>query len=70
MTDFSKPPLTPEQQLALLEARGLTVNDPERAQRLLEVNTLFRLSPYMRPFQDSNRCRLDNVRSAPAVGRG
>lgn len=54
MTDFSKPPLTPEQQLALLEARGLTVNDPERAQRLLEVNTLFRLSPYMRPFQDSS----------------
>lgn len=48
MTDFSKPSLTP----ALLKKRGLAVNDPERAQRLLEVNTLFRLSPYMRPFQD------------------
>lgn len=54
MTDFSKPSLTPAQQLALLKERGLTVNDPERAQRLLEVNTLFRLSPYMRPFQDSH----------------
>lgn len=54
MTDFTKPALTPAQQLALLEERGLEVNDHERAQRLLEVNTLFRLSPYMRPFQYSD----------------
>jgi len=51
MTCFTKPPLTPVQQLGLLEERGLMVNDRERAKRLLEVTTLFRLSPYMRPFQ-------------------
>ena len=51
MTRFTKPPLTPVQQLGLLEERGLMVNDRERAKRLLEVTTLFRLSPYMRPFQ-------------------
>lgn len=51
MTRFTKPPLTPAQQLSLLEARGLIINDRDRARRLLEVTTLFRLSPYMRPFQ-------------------
>ena len=51
MTQFTKPPLTPQEQLALLQSRGLYIQDPERALRLLEVTTLFRLSPYMRPFQ-------------------
>jgi len=51
MTHFNKPPLTADQQLDLLADRGLHINDRERARRLLEVTTLFRLSPYMRPFQ-------------------
>lgn len=51
MTRFTKPALTPAEQLKLLEARGLIVSDRGRALRLLEVTTLFRLSPYMRPFQ-------------------
>lgn len=51
MSRFTKPPLTPQEQLALLQSRGLHIQDPERALRLLEVTTLFRLSPYMRPFQ-------------------
>ena len=51
MSRFIKPPLTPQEQLALLQSRGLHIQDPERALRLLEVTTLFRLSPYMRPFQ-------------------
>lgn len=57
MTRFDKPALTDREQLTLLVERGLKIQDTERALRLLEVTTLFRLSPYMRPFQypeDSN----------------
>jgi abortive infection bacteriophage resistance protein len=48
---FEKPPLTVEEQLQLLKDRGLAIQDDERATALLEVVSLFRLSPYMRPFQ-------------------
>ncbi|MCK2183592.1 Abi family protein [Halomonas getboli] len=51
MTRFAKPALTAREQLDLLIERGLQVENAERALRLLEVTTLFRLSPYMRPFQ-------------------
>lgn len=52
MRPFDKPALTVEKQLELLKQRGLTVANDERATRFLEVVTLFRLSPYMRPFQE------------------
>lgn len=52
MRPFDKPALTVEEQLDLLKRRGLTVANDERATRFLEVVTLFRLSPYMRPFQE------------------
>ncbi|SCZ67116.1 Abi family protein [Thiohalomonas denitrificans] len=51
MRRFAKPPLTIEEQLQLLRNRGLTILHEERASRFLEVVSLFRLSPYMRPFQ-------------------
>ncbi|MDZ7852785.1 MAG: hypothetical protein U5L98_09125 [Halomonas sp.] len=51
MKRFDKPALTAQEQLDLLIERRLCVNDRERALRLLEVTTSFRLSPYMRPFQ-------------------
>jgi abortive infection bacteriophage resistance protein len=53
MRTFNKPPLTVPQQIVLLKQRGLTILDEIRAERFLEVATLFRLSPYMRPFQNS-----------------
>jgi abortive infection bacteriophage resistance protein len=49
---FEKPALTPEQQLDRLMSRGLRVRNLDRALRLLEVTSYFRLIPYMRPFQD------------------
>lgn len=59
---FQKPPLTPSEQLQLLINRGLTVRDQARAECLLQVTSLFRLSPYMRPFQDPS-CRDHSFRS-------
>jgi len=52
MRSFYKPALSVEQQLELLKQRGLKVANNDRAMRFLEVVTLFRLSPYMRPFQE------------------
>jgi abortive infection bacteriophage resistance protein len=52
MRPFDKPALSVEQQLELLKQRGLYVANDDRAMRFLEVVTLFRLSPYMRPFQE------------------
>jgi abortive infection bacteriophage resistance protein len=52
MRSFDKPALSVEQQLELLKQRGLQVANNDRAMRFLEVVTLFRLSPYMRPFQE------------------
>jgi abortive infection bacteriophage resistance protein len=51
MKPFEKPPLTIDGQLQLLKDRGLTILDEGRARLFLEVVSLFRLSPYMRPFQ-------------------
>lgn len=52
MRPFAKPALNVEQQLDLLKQRGLQVANETKALRFLEVVTLFRLSPYMRPFQE------------------
>ncbi|WWL43958.1 Abi family protein [Pseudomonas parakoreensis] len=54
MRPFDKPALSVEQQLELLKQRGLQVANDDRAMCFLEVVTLFRLSPYMRPFQETN----------------
>lgn len=54
MRAFTKPSLNEQEQLELLEHRGLQVHDRARAIRLLGVTTLFRLTPYMRPFQHND----------------
>ena len=52
---FNKPAITPEQQLALLEDRGLNILDRPRALAFLQSVSFFRLTPYMRPFQVNAR---------------
>lgn len=54
MSPFTKPALDLDGQIALLQARGLTIRHPERAKSYLEVISFFRLSIYMRPFQIPN----------------
>lgn len=64
MMAFNKPAITPEQQLTLLEQRGLSVLDRPRALAFLQSVSFFRLTPYMRPFQvnaQHNRL-LDEIR--------
>ena len=56
MKHFGKAAIDIAGQLTLLQARGLLVQDEDKAQRFLEVVGFFRLSPYMRPFQHSGDC--------------
>jgi abortive infection bacteriophage resistance protein len=52
MIPFSKPSISIKEQIELLKSRGLDIQHPERAERYLEVISYFRLSAYMRPFQN------------------
>lgn len=58
MRSFDKPALTVPEQVSLLKERGLSIQDDARAAALLEVVSLFRLSPYMRPFQQNPEHRF------------
>ena len=51
MRTYSKPALTIEQQIALLESRGLSIPDHERAVRHLSNISYYRLSAYMLPYR-------------------
>ena len=52
MTIYSKPALTYDQQIALLESRGLQIKDKQRAKRHLSNVSYYRLSAYMLPFKE------------------
>ena len=62
---FHKPAITVAEQLALLKARGLLIQDEARAALFLEAVSFFRLTPYMRPFQI-----VDNAAHAFLAGTG
>ncbi|MFI8692256.1 Abi family protein [Stutzerimonas kunmingensis] len=51
MRTFDKPAIDIGEQIALLKARGLQIQDETRARHFLEAVSFFRLTPYMRPFQ-------------------
>jgi abortive infection bacteriophage resistance protein len=51
MIIFNKPAISPNEQLCLLEQRGLVIQDRTRALAFLKAVSYFRLTLYMRPFQ-------------------
>lgn len=51
---FSKPPLSIQDQIDLLRARGLTINNETRAAKYLSNISYYRLSAYTLPFQKSH----------------
>lgn len=54
MKTYSKPALTIEQQISLLEQRGLAFVDKERAMRHLSNVSYYRISAYMLPYRVLN----------------
>ncbi len=53
MARFDKPPLSVDQQIALLEKRGLRILDRQEAERFLSNISYYRLRGYTWPFQDN-----------------
>lgn len=51
MQTYTKPALTYEQQIALLQDRGLVITNTNRAKRHLSNVSYYRLSAYMLPFK-------------------
>ena len=51
MKVFDKPAIDVPAQLELLKSRGLIIDDETGARCFLQSVSFFRLSPYMRPFQ-------------------
>ena len=51
--NYSKPPLSYQQQIELFESRGLIVVDKNRARKYLEQISYYRLSAYALPFQNA-----------------
>lgn len=49
---YLKPPLTYEQQITLLESRGLLIDDRPRAVRWLSRTNYYRFSAYLFPFRN------------------
>lgn len=52
MREYTKPPLTYQQQVELLKSRGLLIPDEERAIRHLSNISYYRLSAYMLPCKE------------------
>lgn len=53
MNTYNKTPLAIDEQLALLESRGLKITDKQQARHYLQFISYYRLSGYAQAFQDS-----------------
>lgn len=58
---YTKPYLTVQQQLALIQGRGMVVTDLPKAEQMLQRIGYYRLSGYWYPFRDT--AVIDGVRS-------
>lgn len=58
--EFSKPPLNHNQLLGRMAQRGLTIPEPDRAQRYVRHIGYYRFSPYLIPFR--SRPQIENLR--------
>lgn len=59
--EYSKPPLSYEQQISLLKSRGLIIQSKEKARHILRRISYYRLSAYCIPFQSDKDCFDENT---------
>jgi abortive infection bacteriophage resistance protein len=59
--NFSKPPLTFDQQINLMKSRGLLISDVAKAKDSLKQISYFRLSAYFLPYQSQKDAFNDDV---------
>lgn len=58
--DYTKRPLTLQQQVAKLKSRGLYIEDEQLAARYLSNISYYRLRAYTYPFQDNVNPEADH----------
>lgn len=51
---FTKPPMTFDEQIELLESRGMVIGDTDRARRYLSHLNYYRLAAYWLPFEETH----------------
>lgn len=61
MSSYTKPPLTIEDQIKLLQQRGLFFPDEQRSKRLLSNISYYRLSAYMLVFKPRKKANGDDT---------
>jgi len=61
---FTKPPIGFDEQIALLERRGIRITDLERAKQALKVIGYYRLSGYFRYFTKPDDAAREHLKSA------
>jgi abortive infection bacteriophage resistance protein len=66
--DYTKPPLTYAQQVALLQSRGLVVNNTDDAVKFLQHVNYYRFSAYCIPFQKIRDVFLPGTSFETVVG--
>lgn len=54
MTQFNKPALTPQQQITLLQSRGMVIAAPDKAAFYLQQINYYRLGAYWLPYESSH----------------
>ncbi len=57
-----KPPLTIEEQIALLQSRGMIISQPQQAEAFLLNNNYYRLNIYFHKFMGENEQFHENTR--------
>lgn len=62
MEEYNKAPFTYEQQLELLQTRGLIIDSPEYAIQFFQHVNYYRFSAYCIPFQDSQNTFLPGIK--------
>ena len=58
---YTKPALSVEKQIELLKSRRLIINDLDYANRILNNITYYRLSSYMKYFQEDGTFKPSNI---------
>ncbi len=61
MEEYTKPPLTYGEQVALLKSRGLRITDEKRIEEQLANISYYRLSAYMRPFKEKKEDGISDI---------
>jgi abortive infection bacteriophage resistance protein len=58
---FSKPSTSPQQQVALLQSRGIKISDPDSAERFLQYHNYYHVSGYVFYFDVKQSIRTHTL---------